>query len=106
MGGSAAADAKDRAYSRTCGPLFQGLCQKYDNLSEVDKLAAVAQKVDAVKVVMQENVNTALANCVKLESIEQATGEYHLQLFVESYLYCYFECMTIYFIYPFFSTIF
>ena len=54
--------------------LFQTLCAKYNNLSEVDKLSAVNQQIESVKLTMQENVNLALANCVKLESIEQATG--------------------------------
>ena len=40
----------------------------------MDKLAAVAKKVDSVKLVMQENVDIALQNCVKLESIEKAAG--------------------------------
>ena len=40
----------------------------------MDKLASVARKVDTVKLVMQENVDAALQNCVKLESIEKAAG--------------------------------
>jgi len=52
---------------------------KYDNLAEVDKLAAVAKKVESVKLVMQENVDIALQNCVKLESIERAAEELQQQ---------------------------
>jgi hypothetical protein len=55
------------------------ICQKYDNLAEVDKLAAVAKKVDSVKLVMQENVDLALQNCVKLENIEKAAEELQQQ---------------------------
>jgi hypothetical protein len=44
--------------------------------AQVDKLASVARKVDTVKLVMQENVDAALQNCVKLESIEKAAGEF------------------------------
>ena len=55
------------------------ICQKYDNLADVDKLAAVAKKVDSVKLVMQENVDIALQNCVKLESIEKAAEELQQQ---------------------------
>ena len=43
-------------------------------MSEIDKLAAVTKKVDTVKLVMQENVDLALQNCVKLETIERAAG--------------------------------
>lgn len=52
---------------------------KYDNLSEVDKLASVTKKVDAVKLVMQDNVDMALQNCVKLESIEKQAEELQQQ---------------------------
>jgi hypothetical protein len=79
VGGNSAAEAKEKAYDRTCNTLFQALCTKYNNLAEVDKLSAVTLKVDTVKVTMQENVSVALANCVKLESIEQATDELQQQ---------------------------
>jgi hypothetical protein len=45
----------------------------------VDKLAAVTKKVDAVKLVMQDNINIALQNCVKLESIEATSEELQQQ---------------------------
>jgi hypothetical protein len=66
--------AKDRSLDKYCAEFMQRICQKYDNVAEVDKLAAVARKVDTVKIVMQENVDAALQNCVKLESIEMAAG--------------------------------
>jgi tetrahydromethanopterin S-methyltransferase subunit F len=77
--GDKATTAKDRALDKTCGPILQKLCQKYDNLAEVDKLASVQKKVDTVKLVMQENVDLALQNCVKLESIERAAEELQQQ---------------------------
>lgn len=42
----------------------------------MDKLAAVMNKVDSVKLVLQENVQVALANCVTLDNIEKAAGAY------------------------------
>lgn len=74
MDGHKATTAKERAFDRTCAALFDRICRKYDNLAEVDKLAAVSKKVESVKLTMQENVDMALRNCVKLESIEQAAG--------------------------------
>jgi hypothetical protein len=74
-----AATAKDGAFSRTCAQLFQKICDKYDNLSEVDKLSAVSKKVETVKLTMQENVDLALQNCVKLETIEAAAEELQQQ---------------------------
>jgi hypothetical protein len=52
---------------------------RYDNLNEVDKLAAVTSKVESVKLVMQDNVEIALQNCVRLESIEKAAEELQQQ---------------------------
>ena len=66
--------AKDRSLDKQCSSMLQKICQKYDNLAEVDKLASLAKKVDSVKLVMQENVDLALQNCVILESIEKAAG--------------------------------
>lgn len=73
--GEKATTAKNGSLDRTCGSLLQKICQKYDNLTEVDKLASVTKKVETVKLVMQENVDLALQNCVKLETIERAAGE-------------------------------
>jgi hypothetical protein len=72
--GDKATSAKERSLDKTCSTLFSNICRKYDNLAEVDKLAAVSKKVDAVKIIMQENVDLALQNCVKLESIEKQAG--------------------------------
>jgi len=64
------------AHAVHCLKLF---VKKYNNLAEVDKLSAVSQKIDSVKVTMQENVSLALTNCVKLESIEAQTEELQQQ---------------------------
>lgn len=77
--GDQAKTAKDRALNSAAAQLLQKICQKYDNLQEVDKLAAVTQKVDSVKLVMQDNVDIALQNCVKLESIERQAEELQQQ---------------------------
>lgn len=66
--------AKERGLNKICSGMLLKICQKYDNLAEVDKLSSVAKKVDSVKLVMQENIDIALKNCVKLESIEKAAG--------------------------------
>lgn len=77
--GDKAITAKDRALNNSASSLLLRTCQKYDNLAEVDKLAAVSKKVDSVKLVMQENVDLALQNCVKLESIEKQAEELQQQ---------------------------
>jgi hypothetical protein len=77
--GDKARTAKDRSLDKACGSLLQKICQKYDNLNEIDKLASVSLKVESVKLVMQDNVDLALQNCVKLESIEKAAEELQQQ---------------------------
>ena len=78
--GERSLSAKERSLDKACMGFMQSICQKYDNVAEVDKIAAVARKVDTVKIVMQENVDAALQNCVKLESIELAAGKCILKL--------------------------
>lgn len=73
--GTKSLEVKEKGLDKSCGELLRKLCEKYDNLLEVDKLAAVMNKVDSVKLVLQENVQVALANCVTLENIEKAAGK-------------------------------
>jgi len=77
--GEKATTAKERALDKSSNSILSSICQKYDNLANVDKIAAVTKKVDSVKLVMQENVDLALQNCVKLESIEKAAEELQQQ---------------------------
>lgn len=51
------------------------ICRKYDNPEEVDKLTKVQQKIESVKTVMQNNIDIAMQNCVKLEEMEKQTDE-------------------------------
>ena len=71
--GQKACTAESEQYSSLCRNLMQVLCKKYNDLATVDKLAAVAKK-ENVKV-MQDNVDVALQNCVKLENIEKQAEE-------------------------------
>jgi hypothetical protein len=73
--GDKATSAGTEQYSGLCRNMMTILCNKYNDLRNVDKLAAVAKKVENVKIVMQENVDQALQNCVKLESIEKQSEE-------------------------------
>lgn len=66
--------AKDREFDRVHNQLLQTIAAKYDNVTEIDKISAVSKKVESVKLVMQDNIDLALQNCVKLESIEKAAG--------------------------------
>ena len=82
-----------RALNRSCQSLLQKVFQKYDNVAEVDRLSQVNQKVENVKLVMQENVEMALANCVVLENIENMTEDLQNQV----YLFILFSLVYFYF---------
>lgn len=66
--------------SLTCPPnglnskasgMLRGLCGEFNDLSGIDKMAAVQGKVDAVKGVMASNINQALKNVDRLEDIDE-----------------------------------
>jgi Synaptobrevin/Regulated-SNARE-like domain len=61
--------AKEGSLSRTMRSSFTDVCLKYDDVKNVDKLASVQGKVDAVKSRMEDNISQMLANEEKLESI-------------------------------------
>ena len=62
----------DRALRGSCTTLLKAMCGKYDNLDDIDKLASVTNKVEVVRLVMEDNVRIALENAVKRED---ASGE-------------------------------
>ena len=77
--GDRASTSKAGGLNKAANPVLTGVCSKYDDLASVDRMASVNKKVDTVKLVMQENVDMALQNCVKLEHIERAAEELQQQ---------------------------
>ena len=77
--GDKARNSRESSHNKLCGPLLQKICQKFDNVGEVDKVAGTLAKVESVKLVMQDNVELALANVVKLETVEKAAEELQQQ---------------------------
>ncbi|CAM9438763.1 unnamed protein product [Discosporangium mesarthrocarpum] len=64
--------AKEGSLSRTMKSSFSDLCIKFDDVRNVDRLAAVQQdKVDVVKTIMEDNIQQMLANEERLEEISQ-----------------------------------
>lgn len=74
--GEKATTAKQSQLDKSCEDLLISICRKYDDLSAVDRLSLVSQKVEGVKLVMQDNIDIALQNCVKLETIGKVSGQY------------------------------
>ena len=56
-------------------PNLKKLVEKYNQVEQLDQLSITKAKVDQVKVLMHENINKALENQVKLESIELTSEE-------------------------------
>lgn len=77
--GEKAQTAKDNSLTKLCVTILKKIAEKYDDLASVDKTHAVLQKVDAVKLKMQENIDVAIQNCVKLESIEKQSEDLQQQ---------------------------
>lgn len=55
--------------------IFKKLHDKYNNPESIDKLLQVTNKINQVKDVMHDNINIALENTVKLETIELKSEE-------------------------------
>jgi hypothetical protein len=65
----------DSYLGRLCTLSLRNICIKYDNIDKIDKLASVTRKVEDVKMVMEDNIRTALLNTTKIELIQVKCGE-------------------------------
>jgi len=52
------------------GRILQALCDQFNDLSSMDKLASVQAKVDGVKDTMRGNIDAALRNTDKLDDLD------------------------------------
>lgn len=53
--------------SSKAGPILKSLCDEFNDLKAIDKIASVQSKVDAVTGVMQKNIEAALKNTDRIE---------------------------------------
>lgn len=65
--------ARHSSLSRSANEAFQSLCQRYNNVENVDKVASVAMQVDEVKGVMQDNIQSVLRNQENIETLLDQT---------------------------------
>lgn len=70
---------RESALTKDCAGLFGKLCVKYDDLASIDGLNRTLAKVESVKMIMQENIEVALQNCVSLESIDKQAEDLQAQ---------------------------
>lgn len=66
--------ARHMSLSRASRDTLRNLCLKYNDLAGVDKVAAVSVQVDAVKGVMQNNINSVLRNTENIETLLDQTN--------------------------------
>ena len=57
--------------SAKAGPILKSLCDEFNDLKSLDKMAGVQAKVDAVTGVMQSNISLALRNTDRIEDIDE-----------------------------------
>lgn len=65
--------ARHSGLSRASRELFRGLCARYNQVHNVDKVAAVNLQVEEVKGVMQNNIQSALQNQENIETLLDQT---------------------------------
>lgn len=71
--------AGDNALTRKGKSILTDTCNKYDDLSKVDKSAALLGKVDEVKSTMQGNIADMLKNTEQAESLAEKSDQLNEQ---------------------------
>lgn len=69
--GEEAKTAAANALTRKCKTMLTAICKKYDDVTKVDKTAAISGKVDEIKVQMQDNIAGMLRNTEQAESLAE-----------------------------------
>ncbi|KAH8048149.1 hypothetical protein JL721_12013 [Aureococcus anophagefferens] len=77
--GEKVAASRESELTAACKSLFKKLCAKYDDLASIDQLNKTMAKVEGVKMIMQENIEIALQNCVSLEHIDKQAEDLQAQ---------------------------
>lgn len=67
--------AKEGSLNAQAKGLLTTLCDRYDDLTNVSTIHKTMAKVEAVKLVVQETVETALENSVQLDAIGKKTAD-------------------------------
>ena len=67
--------ATAQSLTKKAKPVLSSVCNKFDDLSSVDKTAQIAGKVDEVKVQMQDNIASMLQNTEQADSLAERSGQ-------------------------------
>lgn len=65
--------ARHSSLTRSSAELFRTLCDKYNTVENVDKVASVNMQVEEVKGVMQNNIQSVLRNQENIETLLDQT---------------------------------
>ena len=71
--GSKFANCGENGLNKECMRLMKDLAARFDDRTKLDKVSDVAQRVDDVKIVMHDNIQSVLANTEKMEAVEEKT---------------------------------
>lgn len=66
-------NARHSTLSKPSRELFRSLCDKYNTIENVDKVASVSMQVEEVKGVMQNNIQSVLRNQENIETLLDQT---------------------------------
>jgi hypothetical protein len=70
--GGQVASSSENGLSHVTSGLLSELCDRFDDPSGVDTISRTVEKVESVKLIMQDNIETVLANTVQLEHIAES----------------------------------
>lgn len=77
--GTEARTAKEGALQKKAKDVLKSTCEKYDDLSKVDKAVSLLGKVDEVKSSMQSNIANMLKNTEAAESLAAKSDQLNEQ---------------------------
>lgn len=77
--GAEAKTAAEGTLNKKAKAVLSAACEKYDDLSKVDKASALLGKVDEVKSSMQSNIADMLKNTEKAESLAEKSDQLNEQ---------------------------
>mmetsp|Transcript_18270 Transcript_18270/g.30466 ORF Transcript_18270/g.30466 Transcript_18270/m.30466 type:complete len:260 (-) Transcript_18270:300-1079(-) len=70
---------KDEGLSGYCKSHMSKICEKYDEIEQVDALARTNNKVENLKLAMQQNIEISLQNTVKMEDVQNRANDLSMQ---------------------------
>jgi Synaptobrevin len=77
--GADAKTASTDVFTKKAKTMLKAICEKYDDLSKVDKAQSLLGKVDAAKASMQSNIANMLKNTEQAESLASKSDQLNEQ---------------------------